>query len=382
MSDIGRLWGKEFASEAAPVPPRYCLRCQERLRDHLAEPSQCHKCGWQFDPARPETYRTDRMFLRWKFWFPGFCLAVACGVLSYAVCLTSGELGWSLFGAVPLSFGAILGYGTRVRTWLLAVLGILAIFTVVTTLVMMHFAGIFCGCTLGVIFLIPTTIGAVLGVILRLVLQNSAWDQRAYFPWIVMLFFPYACQMLELAIPNRTEVATVRTQLKVDATPQEAWNAIMFYEDVDHAPPWLLRLALPQPIRSVGDKSRVGGDVRCFYDKGYLAKRITRREEPRVLAFDVVEQRVQIEHDAALKSGSFEIEPTADGKAIIRLTTRYERKLAPRFAWEPIEQHVIHTLHGHVLEGMRRQAESDHKPPVETPGPLSPPDDRSPPPIL
>ena len=41
----------------------------------------------------------------------------------------------------------------------------------------------------------------------------------------------------------------------------------------------------------------------------------------------------------------------------ITLTTRYERKLPPAWIWEPIERKVIHTLHGHVLEGMRRKAE-------------------------
>ena len=41
-------------------------------------------------------------------------------------------------------------------------------------------------------------------------------------------------------------------------------------------------------------------------------------------------------------------------------------KLRPAFIWEPIERRVIHTLHGHVLEGMRRKAEgpqANDKPP-------------------
>lgn len=355
-------------------PFGYCLRCQEQLRFHTPDPSECHRCGWQFDPGRPETFGARRTFLRWKYWFPGFCLAVASGVLSYAICLMSGELGWSLFGAVPVSVGAILGYGTRVQTWLLTMLGILAIFTVVTTLVMMHYAGLFCGCTLGIIFIFPTAFGIICGVVLRLILKNSSWDQRAFFPLALMALFPYACQMIELALPNREEIAVVRTELKVDATPQEAWDAIMFYEDVTHSPPWILHLALPKPIRSEGDKSRVGGNLKCFYDSGYLSKRISRREEPRALAFEVTEQHILVEHDVALKDGSFEIEPTPDGKCLIRLTTRYERKLQPRFVWEPFEQHVVHKLHGHVLEGMRQKAEQMSPRPAEKPDPGSRPE--------
>jgi hypothetical protein len=147
----------------------------------------------------------------------------------------------------------------------------------------------------------------------------------------------------------------------------------MFYEDVEHSPPWILHLTLPKPIRSEGDKSRVGGNVKCFYDRGYLAKRITKRVEPRLLAFDVTEQKVNYEHDVELREGSFEIEPIGERQSLIRLTTRYERKLAPRFVWEPIEQHVIHKLHGHVLEGMRRKAEGKEQSPPERSDPGSKP---------
>ena len=185
MAHFDSPFGLADAWEGKPRPIGFCLRCQERLRMYRPEPSQCHLCQWQFDPLRPETFRTDRMFLRWKFWFPGFCLAVATGVLSYAAMFTSGELGWSLFGAVPVSFGAILGYATRLQTWLLTMLGVVATFTVVSALVTLQYAGIFCGCTLGIIFLVPTTLGVLLGVTLRKMLKNSAWDQRMFLPVVV-----------------------------------------------------------------------------------------------------------------------------------------------------------------------------------------------------
>jgi hypothetical protein len=143
----------------------------------------------------------------------------------------------------------------------------------------------------------------------------------------------------------------------VDATPEEAWNAIMFYEDVEHAPPWLLTLALPQPIRSEGNKQKEGEVVRCFYNCGTISKRISKVERPRVLTFDVVEAKMRSENYTTLKDGSFEIEPLGKTQSRITLTTRYERRLRPAWIWEPIERKVIHTLHGHVLEGMRRKAE-------------------------
>jgi hypothetical protein len=358
MESVGKTWGKfDDDSSGAAVPPRYCLRCQELLPWTESEPGQCFQCGLQFDPAEPATYREGRTFLRWKFWFPGFCLAVASGVISYVICLQSGELGMALFFAVPVSVGAILGYGTRVHVWLLGLLGLAAITCIVVALVSMHWAGFFCGMTLSLIFVVPTAAGIFLGVILRLVLARSRWDQRWFFPLWAFLILPYAVQAIENRLPHRTEIASVRTELTVDATPQQAWDAIMFYEQVQHQPPWLLRLALPKPIRSEGSKQRVGEVVRCYYDRGHLAKRISRREEGRLLAFDVIEQHLHFERDVVLCDGSFAVVPVEHGRSRIVLTTRYERKLAPRWLWEATERKVIHTLHGHVLEGMRRKAE-------------------------
>ncbi|MCE9525023.1 MAG: hypothetical protein K8R36_03100, partial [Planctomycetales bacterium] len=111
------------------------------------------------------------------------------------------------------------------------------------------------------------------------------------------------------------------------------------------------------PIRSEGSKQKEGEVVTCFYNCGEIKKRISKVDAPRKLAFDVVDIQMRSENYAKLKDGSFEIEPVGDKQCRILLTTRFERKLHPAFFWEPIEHKVIHTLHGHVLEGMRRKAE-------------------------
>jgi hypothetical protein len=338
-----------------PYPePVYCLRCNSAL--YAQGQAACPSCGLQYDRDDAATYRATPQFLRWKYWFPGFCLSIASGVISYALCLTGGDLGFALFVAVPISFGAILGYATRAHIWLLAFLGIVVITSVVLTLISMDVTGFFCGLTLGIVFLLPAGFGIVLGLILRSVLKSSQWDQHWFLPLVFFLALPYLVQTIESALPRRREIATVRTELTVHATPREAWNAVMFYEQVEHAPPWLLQLALPKPLYSVGDKTREGEIVRCVYDRGYLCKRISRVEESRLLAFDVVEQHLHFERDIRLLDGSFSLHGEGDGRTRVVLTTRYERLLSPRAVWEPIERKVVHTLHGHVLEGMRGKA--------------------------
>ena len=338
---------------AAPV---YCRRCNETLFE--SGKSRCPSCGIDYDTDDPATIRNRPMLLKWKYWFPGFCLSVASGVISYAICLTQGDLGFVLFVAVPISFGAILGYGTRVGGFLTASLGIVVVASVVLALISASVAGFFCGMTLGFIFILPMLFGVILGMALRGLLHASRWDQRHFLPIALIALLPYLVQVIESSFPHRCEIATMRTALTVHATPAQAWNAIMFYEDVEHSPPWLLHLALPKPIRSTGDKSREGQIVRCFYDRGYLTKRISRVTKNRRLEFDVVEQKLHFERDVKLLDGSFALERSGKHKTRIVLTTRYERLLSPRFVWQPIEQTVVHTLHEHVLEGMRREAEA------------------------
>ena len=351
----------------------YCIRCHHPLSEVYKE--ECPQCGLQFDPLRPETYSNKPPFLFWNYWLPGFLASVISGVVSYAACLLGGQgnLGYALFVAVPISVGAILGYGTKTRYWILVLLGLAAIGSIVFALVAMSVAGLFCGMTLSAIFLMPLLFGLGVGAALRYVLKATNWNQRYYLPIIALIALPYAVQFIEDRFPRRTEVATVQTELHMHATPREAWDAIMFYEEVEHAPPMLLDFALPKPISSQGRKDRAGEIVRCQYDRGWLVKRISRVDPGKALEFEVIEQHLHFERDVTLTGGSFEIVDLPDGTTRVVLTTRYKRHLHPGWMWQPIEKEVVHTLHGHVLEGMRRKAEnSGEAKPEERYDPLAP----------
>jgi hypothetical protein len=357
-----------FAEGAFHDADRFCLQCNERL--YASGLAQCGRCGLQYDGGNLDTFRTKPMFLRWKFWFPGVMTAIVCGVVSYAICLQAGDLGFALFGAVPLSMGAILGYSTRVGqlgAWAVVLLLSLTVVATVVGLVTIGAAGVFCGLTLAAIFILPVAAGFIFGVgagaLVRVLLANSQWDQRWFLPLIGFIAFPYFVQLVESATRGPLGESVVTTRLSIHSTPQEAWNAIMFYEEVEHEAPWLLKLSLPRPVRSHGSKGNVGDVVRCEYERGYIVKRITEVEPGRRLAFEVLEQKLFKERDLMLQDGSFEITPRDDGRLDLVLTTRYERRLAPRWLWETTEHQVLHTLHGHVLEGMRRKILQDRASP-------------------
>jgi hypothetical protein len=146
---------------------------------------------------------------------------------------------------------------------------------------------------------------------------------------------------------------TVATRLHLNASPETVWNHIMLYEEVPGPSPYLLRALLPQPVRTEGDKTRVGAMVRCAYREGGLIKRIATVEPPHDLRFEVVEQRLGIEGCALTLGGSYQLRPCENATELL-LTTNYRAYLRPRFLWQPLEALLVGRLHKHILDGIRR----------------------------
>lgn len=146
-------------------------------------------------------------------------------------------------------------------------------------------------------------------------------------------------------------IDAVTTRAGFDAAPDEVWQRMVFYEEVPHRPPLLLRLFLPTPVSTRGDGRRVGAMVECTYSRGSLVKRITLFERPRQVRFEVVEQCLGVERCVTTVEGSYELAADGDG-AQVALTTRYRGHLRPRWLLRPFERLLAHQLHGHILAGM------------------------------
>lgn len=167
-----------FVNIPSATQPRYCRRCQESLSFFTSRPWRCWKCGLEFDPADLRTVLLRRTPLRWKFWFPGFCLAMSLGMLTFALLdSATAPVEAALMGAGPVCFGCLLGYGGDGRARFFG----LALFVAAVGALAVLGAGLL-GVCLAVALLIPTGIGMLFGLVLRAVLENSNWDQRWYFP--------------------------------------------------------------------------------------------------------------------------------------------------------------------------------------------------------
>lgn len=151
--------------------------------------------------------------------------------------------------------------------------------------------------------------------------------------------------------PRNPRREAVHTRMSIDAGPTEVWDAIRFYEEVPGTAPWHLRLFLPAPVRTEGDKCKPGAMIRCTYQDAWLVKQITHLEPGRLMRFDVREQALGVEGCLTMGEGSYEIRALPRGCDVV-LTTHYQGHVRPRWLARPLERHLAHELHRFILRGM------------------------------
>jgi hypothetical protein len=347
----------QLERELAQLPPM-CARCGYVLNG-LASPGECPECGRRFDLADARSFTRKPMRLWWKYWLPPFVLSAIVGLASMIFCVVVlGSWGYGAFLAAPLCAGTLLGYGLRVSAWFVPLLALLLGISLIFGLMTLQLAGLFCAMILAGIFLVPVLFGSLCGWTLRNVLKTTRFSQRWHLPALLAFALPIFISGIEgPSQPGAIERVSSSQELRVPA--DRAWSSLMYYEEVTHEPPWILKVGLARPLSTTGRSDRVGEIKRCLYNKGAIAKQVTRVEVGRALDFRVVEQQIGYETSVQLLGGGFHFEPVGDDKARVTLTTEYRPFLEPRLAWRPAERLAIRILHDYVLEGMRRKAEDE-----------------------
>jgi hypothetical protein len=154
-----------------------------------------------------------------------------------------------------------------------------------------------------------------------------------------------------------TQPSTIVTQMVFSVSRERAWESLLFYEEINERPPLHLRLLLPVPIRTEGDKSRVGGEAKCLYGGGYLLKRTTRIDEGELYEFEIAEQKLAVGGTIRLFGGRYMLREVAPGRTEVSVETRYTSTKWPRWFWQPLERFVCHLFHRFLLRTIRREAE-------------------------
>lgn len=342
------------APDRDPGTPR-CVKCAYAL-DGLPSPSVCPECGRDFDLADDRTFTRRAPFLRWKFWAPALIAAVLTGTILFAVlAFTMQNWGWAMWVATPTAAGVVLGYRLRTGVWMLGMFWLVCVMVLVGSIAGLGLAGVYCAMVLGLLLMFPVGFGALGGGLLRWHLKRTRFSQRDYLPIVIVAALPLIWGLLEGPV-QPGDIETIVTTEVIEAPREACWQGLVFYEEVKHRPPLILRIGLAHPLFATGSSRRVGDVKTCVYNKGWITKRVTEAAPGKRLAFEVISQSIGYERDVQLTGGSFEFRDLGFERTEVRLSTSYRPLLSPRFAWRPFEGIAVHTLHRHVIEGIRRNA--------------------------
>jgi uncharacterized protein YndB with AHSA1/START domain len=155
---------------------------------------------------------------------------------------------------------------------------------------------------------------------------------------------------------GKPDTEQIQTGVHFNQPPEVVWRHLMTFEELRGRPSWLLRLILPEPLRTSGSKFRADTELLCSYRSGRLIKHMVVVDPPHRLRFTVSAQALGIEDCVVARSGAYDIFAAPDGGSRVELTTQYEARLHPRWVWRPIEALAGHQFHRHILNAMRREA--------------------------
>ena len=297
---------------------------------------------------------------------------LAVGVLS----VVAGLYGFKSYGAVlffvtPLVMGMVSGFAYNrpvVRSTADTVgIGMAVMALAGSVLMALALEGLIC-LIMAAPIVMPTAIaGAVLG-------KWVAECTRAGAGWLAALVA--ALPLLAGAearwrgVPERV----VLTVVDVDAPPEVVWRRVVAFPDLPEPEDWFFRCGIACPMRARIVGEGVGAVRHCEFTTGDFVEPITAWEEPRVLAFDVVDQpdpMVELtpwrhvhpphleDRSLASRRGEFRLIDLGEGRTRLEGRTWYAFDMHPQGYWTLWSDFSIHRIHRRVLDHVRDLAEAD-----------------------
>lgn len=290
-------------------------------------------------------------------------LAVLISIVAF------GTYGVTLFVATPFIQGMVVGWAfnrreTRTSAETISVVW-LSLFLVAGSILLFALEGMLC-----VAMALPlAAIVAVLGGMIGRTIANRRGPTGLGYAGIL---FVLPTGALVEKISTVAPTYEVVTSVDVAAPPTVVWNRVVQFDQIQERPAWYFRAGIAYPIRATIAGSGPGAIRRCEFSTGAFIEPITVWDEPRRLAFDVVEQpaplrelsiytKVYAPHINGYFSstrGEFRLIPAPGGHTRLEGHTWYSVAIYPQGYWRATSEILLHQIHLRVLRQVKRESES------------------------
>jgi hypothetical protein len=149
---------------------------------------------------------------------------------------------------------------------------------------------------------------------------------------------------------------TLITHRTIGVSAARVWSSLLFYEELEVAPPLILRLFLPRPVPAVAGAPDVGRETTLHYAGGHYARRVVRLDPPHHYEFEVTEQRLATDRGVVLLGGAYTLRAIDSSQTDLSITTVYSSGLRPRWLFQSLETAICRRLQRHLLDEVAKRA--------------------------
>ena len=305
----------------------------------------------------------------------GIALTALLAVIEVVFSTTGlGQYGWGVFVGIPFFLGlnSTMIYGFHRPRSLGKCLLVAMLSTMLVGLALVTFAieGIIC-LAMALPIAVPIAVfGGVIGYTLQT--RPSFVPNTLRVASVVFLAVP-GLILLEYSVDLTPPLYEQKTSIVIKANPQTVWRHVVTFSELPPPTEAMFKTGIAYPIRAEMQGHGVGAERHCVFSTGSFVEPITVWDEPRLLAFDVVDQPPAMEewspyrhiHPPHLenyflaKRGQFYLKPLPDGTTLLEGTTWYHNRYWPAAYWHLWSDHVIDGIHTRVLLHIKSLAENE-----------------------
>jgi hypothetical protein len=204
---------------------------------------------------------------------------------------------------------------------------------------------------------IGLTIGAVIGRLVRRLIENS---KRQHLMTLLMLavlpFFLMGANSAEEQSRRTPRAETFTNTLVVDGSRELVWNQLKTFDRINGSKGLLMRIGLPVPVSCTMSGEGVGATRTCYFESGHIAERVTEWNPPTSMKMEITEFDVPGRPWLSFKDASYDL--TQDGgRTIITRKTTIVSRLSPAWYWRRMEKIGVETEHEYLFEEVKRKVQ-------------------------
>ena len=150
----------------------------------------------------------------------------------------------------------------------------------------------------------------------------------------------------------------VITEIHLQASPIQVYNAIKSVDTVDVAKPFLMHLGLPVPLHcKIGDEC-VGGKRTCYFKNGKIEEEIVDLIPGEILGMKVINNSLPGRKWLGFEDAIYKFSDDGKGGTYITRITTYTSGLRPRLYWRYLERWGIEQEHRYIFDNLTKDLDS------------------------